>query len=186
MAAYLALMELPRQTAEIFARLCRGHFVSANSSDPEQSDWYAVISQHEATLQAYFAPLGFTLEQGPGYYYLGRDEPRSSIEDKIERFSRLIERVSWLKHYEASLGPGHRLSIPTLSEALKQRPDLQRRLAKLPLKGNHPSDQERLLALLRTFERESFAEQIQDQPPTFRVLSSFHYLETLILAIGKN
>ena len=179
-------MQLPRQTAEIFARLSRGHFISANSSDPEQADCYGVISQHEATLRDYFAPLGFTLEQGPGYYYLGREEPRSTVEDKIERLARLIERVSWLKHYQASLGPGQRLSIPALLEALSQRPDLQRRLRKLPLKGSHHSDQERLLALLRSFERESFAEQIQDQPPTFRVLASFHYLEALILAIGKS
>jgi len=178
-------MQLPRQTAEIFARLCRGHFISANSSDPEQADWYGVISQHEATLGAYFAPLGFTLEQGPGYFYLTRNESRSTIEDKIERFARLIERVSWLKHYDPNLGPGHRLSLPALSEALQQRTDLSRRLRKLPLKGSHNSDQERLLALLRSFERESFAEQIQDQPPTFRVLASFHYLEALILAIAK-
>jgi hypothetical protein len=126
--AYLADMELPRQTADIFARLCRGQLISANSSDPVHAAWYQVLAQHEATLRDYFAPLGFDLEQGPGYYYLSRSEPRSTLEDKVERLSRLIQWVSWLKHHDPSLGPGHRLVLDNLVEQVRQRPELARRL----------------------------------------------------------
>lgn len=176
-------MELPRQTAEIFERLSRGHFISANSSDPDLAACYGALQAHADTLTAYFTHLGLQLRSGPGYYYLTRTTSRSSLEDKLDRLSRLIARMGWLKRYDPALGPGHVLSLPQLRAALQQRADLRRRLQQLPLKGTPRDDDERLLALLRSLERESFAEQTQDQPPTFRFLAAFHYLETLLRSL---
>jgi hypothetical protein len=176
-------MDMPRQTAEIFAWLSRGQLISANSSDAAQAAWYGVIRQEEATFREYLSHLGFQLDGGPGYYFLARHESRSSLEDKLDRMARLIERVSWLKHLDAGIGSGHLLNVRSLQEATQARPDLRRRLRSIPAKGSPSDDGERILALMRSLERESFAEQIQEQPPTFRLLAAFHYLEALILRI---
>lgn len=174
---------IPHQTADIFARLSRGYMISANSSDASQSDLYWAIHAHEAALRQYFAAIAFDLIQGPGYYYLARRESRSTVEDRVERMARLIERMTWLKLYDPHMGSGSQVTVSELLEAVQQQAHLRRRLRAMSVKGSPSDDRDRLLLLLRSLERESFAEQIQEQPPIFRILASFHYLEQLLRSL---
>jgi len=176
-------IDLPPQTAEIFDRLSRGQFISANSQDDRQAGLYVLLSAREEDFRAYFAPLGLDLQKGPGYFYLTRPDTRSALEDKAERMLRWIDWLDWLTRCYPQLAPGQRLELSALLEMTQQRAALRRQLRSLPLKGSLNSDEDRLLALLRTLEREGLAEQVSERPLAYRLLAALDYVIQLLQRI---
>ncbi len=176
-------MEMPRHTAEIFERLARGQFLSANTQDLRRAELYRVLSEYEELFTEYFSHLGLTLAKGPGYYYFTREEVRSTLEDRLERTLRWLDWLDWLVKYAPRISPGTRLVLPEMVEAIKQSAALRRDLKKLPLKGSLNSEEEYILALLRSMEREGLAEQVSEKPVTYRILASIDYVIQLLSRI---
>ncbi|RMG59370.1 MAG: hypothetical protein D6722_22365 [Bacteroidetes bacterium] len=176
-------MDFPAQTADIFERLSRGLFISANSLDREQAELFRVIDAHFETLETYFATIRFRLERGDDFFYFSRERTPSQLEDKIERLYRYIDWLDFLKAYDPALGPGYRLSPEQIALRCQQTPCLSRKLSDLPLRGTATQRIDRARLFLRSLERASFLELENEAQEVYLVLNAFSYLEALIQQI---
>lgn len=173
-------MDLPAQTADIFERLSRGLFISANSLDREQAQLFRVIEAHFDELEAYFGAIRYRLERGHDYFYFSREISPTQLADKIERVYRYIDWLDFLKSYDPALGPGYHLSPGQIAQRCESVPDLRRQLERLPLRGTATNLIDTARLLLKALERESFAELAHEAQETYCLLDAFDYLEQLI------
>lgn len=172
-------MHLPVQTSEIFERLCRGQFLSANSNEPSQRRLYQLAERHFEDLSAYFAVLKLQLRRGEAYIYLTRETPRSLLEEKFERLGRYFQALEVLLCYRPDLRPGQTFIFDELLQACESRTELRKRLAAFAGKSGE-KNAERLLALLRTLEKEGFIEAQDESRNVWRVLAALHYLTHML------
>ncbi|GAB4415757.1 MAG: hypothetical protein OHK0039_24590 [Bacteroidia bacterium] len=173
-------MNVPAKTADIFDRLSKGQFVSANSRDKEQEKLYNVIDAHFDTLKDYFGAIHFQLERGDEYFYFSRTDSRSSLEDKIERAYRYIDWLDFFKTFDPVFGAGFRFSPDQIAHRCKVDSELRTKLDALVLKGGADNHLDKIRQLIRTLERESFFELENELQETYLVLNAFDYLEQLI------
>ena len=53
---------------EIWDRLSKGKFISANSQEYQQRQLYNSLVENEAEYKSFFAEIGYTLDHGRDYY----------------------------------------------------------------------------------------------------------------------
>jgi DNA-binding PadR family transcriptional regulator len=177
------MQHLPKQTASIFEKLSRGHFINSNSVEAQQRERYAVIENHFDELAEYFSHIGFRLEQGDEYFYFSRQEDKVSIERKLQRAFKWIDIVDFFTTFNNSFAPGFRFSPGQITEEIKVNGLLSTKLQELG-KDSSSSSQEQVQKLIEQLEREGFVEKVEEFYDTYKVMASFHYLENLVMAIN--
>lgn len=179
-------MNIPKQTGEIFELLSKGQFICSNSSDSRISKLYEILDDQENfdLLHDYFNSINFVLEKGDEYYYFSRkDESKADLERKLEAACKWIDIVDFFKTFDNAFGSGYsfspaRIAVEISVQAvLKNKADGLKRTLKIDEKISYP---EVVNKIVKTLCDDNFAEMENEILKSYKVLSSFKYLEELI------
>lgn len=173
--------------APIFEILSKGQFICSNSSNRSMQTLYNVISQEGnfEELFDYFKQINFCLEAGDEYYYFSREESKAGLERKIEAAHQWIDLLDFFKTYDQAFGVGWRFNPADIRVKLSTNAELKYKLDHLkkryPKNTSYDDAVGKLAGVLR---KEGFLEIHNEIEKTYKVLSSFKYLEELILKIN--
>ncbi len=177
----------PKYTAEIFETLSKGQFISSNSTNKFIRTLYSILDDEDnfEYLFDYFNSINFILEKGDQYFYFSRKESKTNLERKLEIAYKWIDILDFLKTYDNAFGPGFKFSPSEISIRLDVDVDLKTKLKGLrrfaPKKSSYI---EVIKKIVETLEKNHVVELENDASQTYKVLSSFTYLEELILTIN--
>lgn len=178
-------IRIPDHTSAIFDYLQKGLFISSNSTNEDVRDLYDIIDDDFEALSIYFAQIGYTLERGNEYFYFSRTEPRVTLEQKILRAYYWIDVLDLFKTYDETFGPGYRFQPEQILVEANINVMLQNKLDGI---RKHFSDKdvrkEVLDNMIRQLTRDSFLELENEKNNTYKVMSSWNYLERLIESIN--
>ena len=111
---------------EIFDILSRGGFICSDSVNRQTKQMYDAIEDNYEQYREYYRGVGFNLESGNGYYYFSRDESRVELESKLDRFTKWIDRLDFLKTFNSIFGPGFRFRASNILEQIAADIDVAR------------------------------------------------------------
>lgn len=178
-------IRIPDSTGNIFEYLQKGLFISSNSVDETLRNLYDQIEDNFESLSLFFAQIGYTLEHGNEYFYFSRNEPRMTLEQKIQRAYHWIDVLDLFKTYDETFGPGYRFQPEQILVEANINVVLQNKLDSL---RKHFSDKDIrkdiLDNVIRQLTKDSFLELENDKTNTYKVMSAWHYLERLIESIN--
>lgn len=178
-------IRIPGSTGNIFEYLQKGLFISSNSVDETLRNLYDQIEDNFESLSPFFAQIGYTLEHGNEYFYFSRNEPRMTLEQKIQRAYYWIDVLDLFKTYDETFGPGYRFQPEQILVEANINVVLQNKLDSL---RKHFSDKDIrkdiLDNVIRQLTKDSFLELENDKTNTYKVMSAWHYLERLIESIN--
>jgi hypothetical protein len=179
-------MNIPKTTGEIFEILSKGQFICSNSSVARISKLYNIIEDEDNydLLYDYFLNINFVLEKGDEYYYFSRhNESRADTERKLESAMRWIDIVDFLKTLDSSFGPGYSFSPSqaavkiSVDAFLQNKADGIRNILRIDENVPYKDLVAKVAELLC---RDGFMESENEILNTYKVLSSFKFLEELI------
>lgn len=174
-----------RSYSGYFRLFAKGLFISSNSTNEDVRDLYDIIDDDFEALSIYFAQIGYTLERGNEYFYFSRTEPRVTLEQKILRAYYWIDVLDLFKTYDETFGPGYRFQPEQILVEANINVMLQNKLDGI---RKHFSDKdvrkEVLDNMIRQLTRDSFLELENEKNNTYKVMSSWNYLERLIESIN--
>jgi hypothetical protein len=183
-------MSVPRQTGEIFELLSKGQFICSNSSDSRISKLYEIIDDQEnyEALYDYFKSINFILEKGDEFYYFSRkDESKADLERKLDAACKWIDVMDFFKTFDNSFASGYSFSPSQIAveisvqAVLKNKADGLRSVFKMDEKTPY---HEVVLRIVDSFCKDGFAEVENEILKSYKVLSSFKYLEELVYNIN--
>lgn len=179
------MQEFPKHTAEIFEVLSKGKFICSNSSNDLNRKLYTILEDENyfELLTSYFGNINFILEKGNGYFYFSRNESKVNLDRKLEIAYKWIDILDFFKTFDSSFGSGFRFSIADITVRLNTDADLKSKLSalkKITKKTNHTEAVSRLVDFLI---KDNFVELQDEITNTYKVLSSFGYLEELIMTL---
>ncbi len=182
-------MEAPKKTNEIFKILSKGQFISSNSSNQTIQSLYSIIDQDDnfENLYEYFVHINFVLEKGNEYFYFSRPEKTIDLEKKIEKAFEWIDILDFLKTFHNSFSAGFRFSPSEILARVPTNADLEMKLKKLKYLNKATSkvtNPDILDRILKKLTDDTFIELENEVNQEYKVLSSFDYLEQLILTIN--
>lgn len=169
-------------TEEIFNILSRGGFISNNSIQPKYKRYYDAIEDHQAEYDEYYSGIGFHLEAGDGYFFFTRREAKVDLQRKLVTMGKWIDYLAFLKTFNSAFGPGLVFSAADIVVRIKCDMELKDLSGKLFT--DKKSYDEIVDKLIGEMERMGFIEQQSELEKTWKVLSSFHYIEELIDCIN--
>lgn len=179
-------MNVPRQTAQIFEILSKGQFICSNSSDVEIKRLYDLLDEEEnyEKLYNYFRQINFTLEKGDGFFYFSRVENRADLERKIKQSFKWIDLIDFFKTYDSSFGTGTRFVLSEILVRLNMNAELKTKLNALKTYAPEKTKYSDILSkIINDMRNDRFIELENEISEQFKVLSSFKYLEELVLSI---
>ena len=178
-------IQIPNATGAIFEYLQKGLFISSNSVNETVRDLYDQTDDHFESLSLFFSQIGYTLERGNEYFYFSRTEPRITLEQKILRAYYWIDVLDLFKTYDETFGPGYRFQPEQILVETNINVMLQNKLDGI---RKHFSDKDMrkdiLENMIRQLTKDSFLELENEKTNTYKVMSSWHYLERLIESIN--
>ena len=178
-------IRIPDSTGNIFEYLQKGLFISSNSVDETLRNLYDQIEDNFESLSLFFAQIGYTLEHGNEYFYFSRNEPRMTLEQKIQRAYYWIDVLDLFKTYDETFGPGYRFQPEQILVEANINVVLQNKLDSL---RKHFSDKDIrkdiLDNVIRQLTKDSFLELENDKTNTYKVMSAWHDLQRLIESIN--
>lgn len=178
-------IQLPESTSAIFEYLQKGLFISSNSTNEEIRMLYNDIDENFESLYCYFSKINYILERGYEYFYFSRIEPKATLEQKIMRAYYWIDVLDFFKTYDETFDPGYRFQPEQILVESNINVVLQNKLDSI---RKHFSDKdirkEVLENMVRQLTKESFLELENEKNNTYKVMSSWHYLEKLIESIN--
>lgn len=179
-------MEVPIQTADIFKILSKGQFINSNSSTKSVSSLYKVMEdeQNFENLFEYFRNINFTLEKGDEYFYFSRPENKVDLETKIEAAFRWIDIIDFFKTYDNSFSAGYRFTPSEILVRIKTDAELESKLEGIKKHTDKEKQHDILDKILKKLIDDTFIEIENEITHQFKVLTSFKYLEQLILTIN--
>lgn len=179
------MQEFPKNTAEIFEVLSKGKFICSNSSKDLNRKLYAVLEDedHFELLTSYFGNINFILEKGNGYFYFSRNESKVNLERKLEIAFKWIDILDFFKTFDHSFGSGFRFSIADITVRLNTDADLKSKLTALKKITKRTNYTEAVSKLVDYLLKDNFVELQDEITNTYKVLSSFEYLEELIMTL---
>ncbi|AFL85107.1 hypothetical protein Belba_2555 [Belliella baltica DSM 15883] len=179
-------MEVPIQTADIFKILSKGQFISSNSSDKIIRNLYTVMEDdyHFENLYAYFTNINFVLEKGDEYFYFSRPETRVDLEKKIEKAFEWIDILDFFKTFDNAFTAGYRFTSADILVRINTDAELEAKLDSLKKHTDKIKHQDILDKILKKLIDDTFIELENEITHQFKILTSFKYLEQLILAIN--
>jgi hypothetical protein len=178
-------MSVPNKTGEIFELLSKGQFICSNSSDPNIRKLYDIIDEKDnyESLYDYFQAINFVLEKGDEFYYFSRIESKADLERKIEIAFRWIDIVDFFKSFDNSFAAGFSFTPSEIGVKIsvdavpKNKADGIRNTLKLDDKSAYHDVVSRAIESL---VRDGYLEMENEILRSYKVLSSFKYLEELI------
>ncbi|MBN9349343.1 MAG: hypothetical protein J0H55_01550 [Chitinophagaceae bacterium] len=179
-------MNVPRQTGEIFELLSKGQFICSNSSDSRISKLCEILDDSEnfEMLYEHFYSINFILEKGDEFYYFSRkDESKADLERKLETACKWIDIVDFFKSFDNAFASGYSFSPAKIAveisvqAVLKNKADGLKGILKMDDKTPYP---ELVNKIVDTLCKDGFAELENEILKSYKVLSSFKYLEELI------
>ena len=179
-------MTVPAQTAEIFEKLSKGDFICSNSTNDSIRQLYSVMEDEEnyENLYDYFRSINFTLEKVDEYFYFSRVEDKADLERKIANAFKWIDMLDFLKTYDNSFGSGYRFTPSDILVRIKIDAELETKLEGLKKHTSKEKHQEIIDKVLAMLASDSLIELENPITHQYKVLSSFKYLEQLILTIN--
>jgi len=183
-------MNVPRQTGEIFEILSSGQFICSNSTDTRITKLFDIIDDADKyeTLYDYFAAIGFVLEKGDEFYYFSRkNESKADLERKLEAACKWIDILDFFKTYDCAFVSGYSFTTQEIvvkikvDAVLKSKADGLRKVFKMDDKT--PYD-EVITKVVDNLCKDGFAEMENEILKSYKVLSSFKYLEELVMNIN--
>ncbi len=183
-------MNVPRQTGEIFEILSSGQFICSNSADVRISKLYDIIDDNEKyeLLYDYFSAIGFLLEKGDEFYYFSRkNESKADLERKLETACKWIDVLDFFKTFDNAFVSGYSFTTQEIvvqikvDAVLKSKADGLRKVFKLDDKT--PYD-EMITKVTDSLCKDGFAEIENEILKSYKILSSFKYLEELVTNIN--
>jgi hypothetical protein len=183
-------MNVPRQTCEIFEILSSGQFICSNSADYRISKLYDLIDDSEKyeLLYDYFSAIGFLLEKGDEYFYFSRkNESKADMERKLEIACKWIDILDFFKTFDNAFVSGYSFNTQEIvvkikvDAVLKSKADGLRKVFKYEDKT--PYD-EVVTKVVENLCKEGFAEIENEILKSYKILSSFKYLEELVTNIN--
>ncbi|MDR2511907.1 MAG: hypothetical protein LBC89_05560 [Bacteroidales bacterium] len=183
-------MDLPRQTGEIFDILSSGQFICSNTANIPVAKLYEIIDDNERyeLLREYFLAIGFVLEKGDEFYYFSRkNESKADLERKLEAACKWIDIMDFFKTFDNAFVSGYSFTAQEIAvkikvdAVLKNKADGLRKVLKLDDKT--PYD-EVVVKIVEAMCRDGFAEMENEILKSYKILSSFKFLEELIMNIN--
>lgn len=183
-------MNVPRQTGEIFEILSGGQFICSNSADVRISKLYDIIDDNEKyeLLYDYFSAIGFLLEKGDEFYYFSRkNESKADLERKLETACKWIDILDFFKTFDNAFVSGYSFTTQEIvvrikvDAVLKSKADGLRKIFRLEDKT--PYD-EVIAKVIDNLCKDGFAEIENEILKSYKILSSFKYLEELVTNIN--
>ena len=181
------MTKAPKQTADIFDILSKGQFICSNSTNEDIRKLYSAIEEEENFdyLHDYFLSIQFILEKGDEYYYFSREENKVDVERKIEQAFKWIDILDFLKTFDNAFGSGYRFAPPSILVKLNMDAALKTKLEALKkYSGGKEKHVEIIEKILEILEKDKFIEIENTITHQYKVLSSFNYLEQLIMTIN--
>ena len=138
-------------------------------------------------LYDYFKSINFILEKGDEYYHFSRKEEKVDLERKLDIACKWIDIVDFFKTFDNSFASGYSFSPSEINvkisvdAVLKSKADGVRAALKIDEKTPY---HEIVLKIIDALLKDSFAEMENEILKTYKVLSSFKYLEELINTIN--
>ncbi|MDP2336629.1 MAG: hypothetical protein Q8N05_09295 [Bacteroidota bacterium] len=179
-------MNVPRQTGEIFELLSKGQFICSNSSDSRISKLCEILDDPEnfETLYEYFYSINFILQKGDEYYHFSRkDESKADLERKLEAACKWIDIIDFFKTFDNAFASGYSFSPAKIAveisvqAVLKNKADGLKGILKMDEKTPYHEVANKIVESLC---KDGFAEIENEILKSYKVLSSFKYLEELI------
>lgn len=179
-------MSVPRQTGEIFELLIKGQFICSNSSDLRIAKLCEILDDADnfETLYEHFHSINLVLEKGDEFYYFSRkNESKADLERKLEAACKWIDFVDFFKTFDNAFASGYSFSPAQIVVAigvqavLKNKADALKGLLKMDEKVSY---HDVVNKIVETLSRDGYAEIENEILKSYKVLSSFKYLEELI------
>lgn len=169
----------PQKTADIFNALNKGRFISSNSVDPEEKSLFRIIEENFDDLYEYFSHIDLYLEQGDEFFYFSRDDKKIDLENKLKRMLRYIDILDFFKSYDTLFTSGYRFSSSAIAEKCKVDSNLQRKLESIQSSSGTDKIQ-KIEEVAVELEKLSYFAMENEIEGTYKVLSSFKYLEEIV------
>jgi hypothetical protein len=179
-------MNVPRQTGDIFDILSNGQFICSNSAETRISKLYDLIDDSEKyeLLYNFFSAIGFILEKGDEFYFFSRkNESKADLERKLEAACKWIDILDFFKTFDNAFVSGYSFTTQEIvvrikvDAVLKSKVDGLRKVLKLDDKT--PYD-EVVTRVVDSLCKEGFAEIENEILKSYKILSSYKYLEELV------
>jgi hypothetical protein len=178
-------MAVPKQTSDIFEILSKGQFICSNSTKESVRKLYNIIDDNFDELYDYFKGINLVLEKGDEYYMFTRLENKTDLERKLEAAFKWIDILDFFKTFDHSFGTGYRFTPSDILIRLSVDADMKNKLEGLKKyaagKEKHADILDKVLDQLR---RDNFIELENEISNSYKALSSFHYMERLVLSIN--
>lgn len=178
-------MSVPKQTSDIFEILSKGQFICSNSTKDSNRKLYNVIDENFEELYDYFKSINLSLDKGDEYYMFTRVENKTDLERKLLAAYKWIDILDFFKTFDHSFGAGYRFTPSDVLIRLSVDVDMKNKLEGLKKyaagKEKHGEILEKVLDHL---SRDYFIELENEITNSYKVLSSFHYMERLVLSIN--
>lgn len=178
-------MTIPRHTSDIFEMLSKGQFICSNSSKDHIRRLYTIVDEHFDDLHDYFKHINLVLERGDEYFMFTREENKTDLERKLEAAFKWIDIVDFFKTVDPAFSTGYRFAPADILVRLTVDVNLKNKLEGLKKyaggKEKHADILDKVLDQLR---RDNFIELENEITNSYKALSSFTYLERLILSIN--
>ncbi|WOE70351.1 hypothetical protein RZR97_01970 [Hydrogenimonas thermophila] len=168
-------MDLPRQTKEIFERLSKGKFICQNSPVNFEKRLFDICDKNSDILEAYFKPIGFDLQYGPGYYYFSKELQESQIEAKLEHILQLLDYIEMFYQYDEHFNVNWRGSPIDLAKAATDNIAIKERIEKIKGIGGKDIFQ-KCEEIFKKMERDGFMALEDEYEKRYVVLTSYNYL----------
>ena len=178
-------MPVPKQTSDIFEILSKGQFICSNSTKDSTRKLYNIIDENFEELYDYFKAINLVLEKGDEYYMFTRLENKTDLERKILAAYKWIDMLDFFKTFDHSFGPGYRFTPSDILIRLSVDVDMKNKLEGLKkYAGGKEKHAEILEKVLEQLGRDYFIELENEISNSYKVLSSFQYMERLVLSIN--
>jgi len=178
-------MNVPKQTGDIFEILNKGQFICSNSTYLQVRKLFEVIEEEDNydILYRYFFEIKLILEKGEEYYYFSRNEAKVDLERKLEIAFKWIDIIDFLKTYDNAFTSGYSFTASDILVKLKVDAVLKSKLDGLKKWISTDVYQDSVNELIKMLGKDGFIEPENEILKSFKVLSSFRYLENLIASI---
>lgn len=182
MASGFSLEKIPQRVDEIFEKLSSGDFICANSVERENRELHDIIEDNLDILSEYFGKIGFRIEKGEAYFYFSKAF-KGSDEKKLERFYNYIDILDFLKSFNSNFVSGFKFTPANIAQQCEVDLNLKEKLAELR-KDKSKNLIEKVRDIIKELRNDGFVEQVNPDEEVYKVLSSFAYLENIILTIS--
>lgn len=176
-----------KHTATIFERLRKGLFISANSPNEEIRNLYHILEDNFEEHYNYFATINYILENEEDYFYFSKNISKTDLQNKLEKVFKWIDILDFLKTYDSNFTVGSRFTPAEISQQLNINIDLKSKLESNSLKkifDKENNDLQCIIKIIKYLKDNNFVALENPRSETYKVLSSFRYLEDIIKMIN--